>query len=113
MSCFGCDVETVSQKYDDKSRRYDYKFMGIKKEDDIFQVTAQNRRVICGLGPFGYQRCLLRIDRAMQLRRVSYQRALEFIQNRQYLLQEDVDLSYILFYKKKFANSHWHFSVVT
>lgn len=101
MSCFGCDGETVSQKYDDKPHRYDYSLHGSKEEDNIFQVTAQNRRAICGVGPFGYQRCLLRIDRAMQLRRVSYQRALEFIQNRQYLLQEDVDLSYILFYKQK------------
>ena len=101
MSCFGCDAETVSQKYDDKSRRYDYNLMGLKKEDDIFQVTAQNRRVICGVGSFGYQRCLLRIDRAMQLRRATYQRVLQFIQNRHYLLQEDINLLYILFYKQK------------
>ena len=58
----------------------------------MFQATAQNRRVICSTGELGGRRCRLRIDRAMQLRRVSYGRALQFIHSEQYLGDDDVNL---------------------
>ena len=59
---------------------------------EMFQATQQSRRVICGAGPNSTQRCRLRIDRAMQFRRVSYGRAVQFIQSEQYLGNDDVDI---------------------
>ena len=61
-----------------------------RQSGEVFQATSQNRRVICGSDPNGNMRCRLRIDRAMQLRRVSYGRALQFIQSEQYLGDDDV-----------------------
>jgi len=57
----------------------------------MFQGTAQSRRVICGIGHNGFQRCRLRIDKAVQFRRVTYYRAIQFIQSEQYLNDEDQD----------------------
>ena len=57
----------------------------------MFQATQQSRRVICSRGQNGAQRCRLRIDKAMQFRRVSYGRAVQFIQSEQYLKRDEVD----------------------
>ena len=58
----------------------------------MFQATQQSRRVICGTRANGAQRCRLRIDRAMQFRRVSYGRAIQFIESEQYLGNDDFDI---------------------
>ena len=87
-SCFGCDDDMTD--IDETSQDYD-NFID-RQAGEVFQATSQNRRVICGLGPLGGMRCRLRIDRAMQLRRVSYGRALQFIQSEQYLGDDDVDV---------------------
>ena len=101
MPCFGCDHETGPETQHGTPSKTGYNFMGPNQEYDVFQVTAQSCRVICGVGPQGYQRCLLRIDRAIQLRRVSHQRALQFIQYEQYFIEEDMYLLYTLLYKQK------------
>ena len=92
----------------DASRR-NYNHQTIKSYIDrqtgeVFQATSQNRRVICTRGPEGGQRCRLRIDRAMQFRRVSYGRALQFIHSEQYLGDDDVNL--IRYYFKKYVFRH-------
>ena len=87
-ACFGCE--------NDKTKRNSNhpRFLNFidRQSGEVFQATSQNRRVICGKDPLGNMRCRLRIDRAMQLRRVSYGRALQFIQSEQYLGDDDVSL---------------------
>ena len=80
-----------------RQKRYNYDFLNVydnidRQTGEMFQATSQSRRVICGMGPNGGQRCRLRIDRAMQFRRVSYGRAIQFIQSEQYLGNDDVDI---------------------
>ena len=80
-ACFGCENDKT--KRNSKHPRF-LNFID-RQSGEVFQATSQNRRVICGKDPLGNMRCRLRIDRAMQLRRVSYGRALQFIQSEQYL----------------------------
>ena len=87
-ACFGC--ENVGTKRDSNHPQF-HNFID-RQSGEVFQVTSQNRRVICGKDPLGNMRCRLRIDRAMQLRRVSYGRALQFIQSEQYLGDDDVSI---------------------
>ena len=87
-ACFGCENGMSSRNIKNPGyhRHID------RQSGEVFQATSQNRRVICGKDPLGNMRCRLRIDRAMQLRRVSYGRALQFIQSEQYLGDEDVNI---------------------
>ena len=71
---------------------YDYHNHIDRQTGEMFQATQQSRRVICSRGQNGAQRCRLRIDKAMQFRRVSYGRAVQFIQSEQYLKRDDVDI---------------------
>ena len=71
-SCFGCEEEPVVNKI--RAKKYDYRkyyefhnFID-RQTGEVFQATAQNRRVVCVRGEQGGMRCRLRIDRAMQLR---------------------------------------------
>ena len=91
-ACFGC--ESDSSRIDDlyRGHLYDYYNYIDRQTGEMFQATTQSRRVICGTGPNGAQRCRLRIDRAMQFRRISYGRAVQFIQSEQYLSNDDVDI---------------------
>ena len=96
-SCFGCESEITIKIV--KQKRYDYTHHEFdnfidRQSEEVFQATAQNLRVICVAGATGRRRCRLRIDRAMQLRGVSYGRALQFIQSEQYLGDDDVDVVY-------------------
>ena len=80
-----------------RQKRHYYDFLNVydnidRQTGEMFQATSQSRRVICGMGPNGGQRCRLRIDRAMQFRRVTYGRAIQFIQSEQYLGNDDVDI---------------------
>ena len=80
-----------------RHKRYDYAYIKgydyiDRQTGEMFQATTQSRRVICGMGPNGGQNCRLRIDRAMQFRRVTYGRAIQFIQSEQYLGNDDVDI---------------------
>ena len=85
MSCFGCE-----NKFSENS--FEYRNHIDRQTGEMFQTTTQSRRVICGVGPGGTQRCRLRIDKAMQFRRVTYGRAIQFIQSEQYLEDEDIEL---------------------
>ena len=103
-SCFGCESEITIKIV--KQKRYDYRYQEFdnfidRQSGEVFQATAQNRRVICVTGETGRRRCRLRIDRAMQLRGVSYGRALQFIQSEQYLGEDDVDVFKFLYKTKK------------
>ena len=94
-SCFGCESD-VTIKVVKSTHRYDYVSQQLydtidRQTGEMFQTTRQSRRVICGRGQQGRQRCRLRIDKAMQFRRVTYGRAIQFIQSEQYLQNEDVD----------------------
>ena len=86
-----------AKKYDYR-KYYEFHNFVDRQTGEVFQATAQNRRVVCVRGELGGLRCRLRIDRAMQLRGVSYGRALQFIQSEQYLGDDDVD-AIIRFYK--------------
>ena len=87
-ACFGC--ENPNEKITHYPIKY-YSYID-RQTGEEFQSTSQNRRIICNTGAGGGQRCRLRVDKAMQLRGVSYGRALQFIQSEQYLGDEDVDL---------------------
>ena len=88
-ACFGC--QEAERRYGPYPEEYHYNYID-RQTGEMFQATQQSRRVICGTGPAGRQRCRLRIDRAMQFRRVSYGRAIQFIQSEQYLSNDDVDI---------------------
>ena len=88
-ACFGCQEQENRKVH--RSYHYYYNYID-RQTGEMFQATQQSRRVICGVGPAGAQRCRLRIDRAMQFRRVSYGRAIQFIQSEQYLGDDDVDI---------------------
>ena len=87
-ACFGCENDTTRKNINHP--RF-YRHID-RQSGEVFQATSQNRGVICGKDPQGNMRCRLRIDRAMQLRRVSYGRALQFIQSEQYLGDDDISL---------------------
>ena len=89
MACLGCDP--VDDYHIDRNQHISNKNID-RQAGEVFQATGQSRRVICGRDPDGNMRCRLRIDRAMQLRRVKYGRALQFIQSEQYLSDDDVEL---------------------
>ena len=88
-ACFGC--QEAERRYGPYPQDYYHNYID-RQTGEMFQATQQSRRVICGTGPAGRQRCRLRIDRAMQFRRVSYGRAIQFIQSEQYLSDEDLDI---------------------
>ena len=89
-ACFGCDNAELEENsyYHNHQKRFNID----RQTGEMFQATTQSRRVICGEGPDGGQNCRLRIDKAMQFRRVSYGRAIQFIQSEQYLGNDDVDI---------------------
>ena len=95
-ACFGCDSDNAN-KVERNAHRYDYvqpSFNYIDRQTgEMFQTTRQSRRVICARGQQGQtrRRCRLRIDKAMQFRRITYGRAIQFIQSEQYLENSDVD----------------------
>ena len=91
-SCFGCETESRRIDYLFHGHLYDYHNHIDRQTGEMFQATQQSRRVICSRGQNGAQRCRLRIDKAMQFRRVSYGRAVQFIQSEQYLKRDDVDI---------------------
>ena len=79
-ACFGCDIQIR------KKRQID------RQTNEMFLATAQNRRVICRSGSLGRKNCSVRVDRAMEFRRVTYGRGLQFIQSEQYLSDEYISL---------------------
>ena len=87
-ACFGCEKDATRKQFNHPNF---YTYID-RQSGEVFQATSLNRRVICGKDPLGNMRCRLRIDRAMQLRRVSYGRALQFIQSEQYLGDDDVSI---------------------
>ena len=86
LACLGCD----ESNFDHYGNPYLDNHID-RQTGEMFQATQQSRRVICR-NEGGGQRCRLRIDKAMQFRRVSYGRAIQFIQSEQYLKADDVDI---------------------
>ena len=64
------------------------------QSNESFQATRQSRRLICRRGRqgLGGRFCRLRIDRMMQIRSRSYMQAYEFVQNEEYLSEEDLNI---------------------
>ena len=113
VPCFGCD-NSFQTRHDNSTNYYgnsyeeniypngyhDYQnFIERQTQEtlnqgtqDTFQSTRQSRRVICRRTPAGARDCRLRVDRLIQLRQRSYGRSIQFVQNEEYLTQEDLDL---------------------
>ena len=89
-SCFGCERANENLYY--ANQRQSFHSYIDRQTGEMFQATTQSRRVLCNRGTQGNRRCRLRIDKAMQFRRVSYGRAVQFIQSEQYLNNDDVDI---------------------
>ena len=79
-ACFGCGVEIRKKRYIDR------------QTNEMFFATAQSQRVVCRSGMLGRRACSIRVDRAMELRSVTYGRSLQFIQSEQYLSDEDISI---------------------
>ena len=88
-ACFGCTPNTRSEEtvFD---ADYNQEFGNIDRQvRERFRRTKRSRRVICSRLRTN---CKIRIDKAIELRRRSYMRALEFVQSEEYLDQEDLDI---------------------
>ena len=57
-----------------------------------FKATRQSRRKICRRDPAGARRCKLRVDRLLEVRKITYGRAVQIIQSEEYLSDEDIDI---------------------
>ena len=92
-TCFGCDEAAFSIR-SRSANYYDYAHNFIDRQTgEQFQVTGQNRRLICQPGAAGGpRRCKLRVSRGMQLRKTTYGRVQQFVQSEQYLSNDDVDI---------------------
>ena len=92
-TCFGCDDAAFSIR-SRSANYYDYAYNFIDRQTgEQFQVTRQNRRLICQPGEAGGpRRCKLRVTRGMQLRKTTYGRVQQFVQSEQYLSNDDVDI---------------------
>ena len=111
VPCFGCDNSFQTTRLDNSTNYYgnayeenfypngyqDYEAF-IERQtqesfnEEIFQSTGQSRRVICRRTPAGARDCRLRVDRLVQLRSRTYGRSIQFLQNEEYLTQQDLDL---------------------
>ena len=89
-SCFGCENESRNTYY--AHQRQSFQGYIDRQTGEMYTATTQSRRVVCNQGPQGNRRCRLRISKAMQIRRRSYGRALQFVQSEQYLNDDDVDI---------------------
>ena len=70
-----------------------------RQTGESYEATRQSKRVICQRVNGIFTGCRLRVDRGVQLRSISYPRALTFIQSEQYLSQEDIDIIRFYFFK--------------
>ena len=93
LACFGCDnsFQTRFPLQENFIERQTQETLN-PGTHDTFQSTRQSRRVICRRTPAGARDCRLRVDRLIQLRQRSYGRSIQFVQNEEYLTQEDLDL---------------------
>ena len=97
--CFGCDNaahDGFQTQFDNFGNFYsngyeDYETSNKRQSGESFQATRQSRRLICRKGASGNS-CKLRINRLMQIRNVTYGRANQFLQNEEYLSQEDINI---------------------
>lgn len=104
--CFGCDADSAFRKQDIFQTNFDhygnfypygyhdYPFSIDRQTGETFTATRQSRRTICSGngGGGGGRRCRLRVDRKMEVRDRTYGQAFQFVQNEQYISDEDLDL---------------------
>ena len=103
--CFGCDTDSMFQKKDNHRTNFDhhgkfypdgyhdYPFFIDRQTGETFAATRQSRRTVCsGGGGGGGRRCKLRIDRKMQVRDRTYGQAYKFVQNEEYISDDDSDI---------------------
>ena len=97
--CFDCEGFEARNVYGGSfSDPIEYKYTS-RQSEESFKATLRSERVVCRIGLSGQVvDCRLRVDRIMQLRGRSFERALEFVQSEQYLSQEDIDLLFRNFY---------------
>ena len=93
-ACFGCEEDLERKhffnKYTNNKNNFSYNFID-RQTGERFRVTRRSRRLICS-NRINRRSCRLRIDRAMELRDVTYMRALQSIQAEEYLSADDIDL---------------------
>ena len=101
IPCFGCDTSSsgiLKTNFDHYGNFYPYGFNdeygnSIERQArEAFDTTRQSRRIICRRTPAGGRQCNLRVDRMMQVRQRTYGRAIEFVQNEEYLSEEDLNI---------------------
>ena len=98
--CFGCDTDSSSRNRDiyqtsfnhngkaHPNRHHDYPFWIKRQTGESFSATTQSQRVIRSNN--GGAR--LRVDRKMEVRNRSYGETQRFVQNEEYLSDEDLDI---------------------
>ena len=108
-ACFGCENAASSRSsfYASSSFQTHYDHYGTfypngyqdyyinlidRQSGERFKATRQSRRIICRRDPAGVRRCKLRVDRSMQMRQITYGRAIKFIQSEEYLSDEDLNI---------------------
>ena len=115
--CFGCDnapddiLQDNTTRYDNTYHKFwslfenegfsgwfktkeDFSYAEEKQageSDEFFQATRQSRRLVCRRTANG-RTCRLRVSRLMQIRRLKYFQAQDFVQSEKYLSQEDIDI---------------------
>ena len=90
-ACFGCEEDL-------KQRSFFHNYTNHFKEDFInrqtgerFRATRPSRRLICS-NTINRNSCKIRVDRAMEIRDVTYMQALQVIQSEEYLIADDLDI---------------------
>ena len=100
--CFGCyasqrDIVQTNFDHDGNFHSNGYSDFGFsidRQTGESFNATRQSRRLICRRGIQGLRGrfCRLRIDRMMEIRARSYMRAYQFLQDEEYLSEEDINI---------------------
>ena len=93
-ACFGCEENTNENRYFNKylnQPSYTYNNLVDRQTGETFRATQQSRRLIC-VDRLDRSSCRIRIDRAMEMRDITYMRALRLIQSEEYLSAEDFNL---------------------
>ena len=93
---FGCDDRKKKQN------NYDRNFNTFTNDIDrqtmeMYSATKQSRRLICP-DRDDAKNCRIRVDKAAELRGLSYMRAVTFLQSEEYLDVNDLDILKYLFF---------------
>ena len=90
-ACFGCEENVKQRLYHPKHSNYFYYNFIDRQTNEVFRRTKQSRRLICS-NRIDRSSCRIRVDRAMELRDVTYMRAIQLIQSEEYLSDDDLEI---------------------